>query len=173
MNISELKNYLKDKSVQELSDEIITLFKQIEDVQDFYEIKLSTSSEVIEKYKKMIEKKIMPSSNFSDPGLHLGEAKKIISEFKKITTNKTDIADIMLFYVETGVKLTNTFGDIDEKFYESMEGMYEKTLKYIFKHNIEKIFYNRCMYIVENTSHIGWGFHDNLSDNFNDYFKDI
>ncbi len=36
--------------------------------------------------------------------------------------------ELMLSYVEQGVKFTNTYGDIDERFYSSMATMYEKVI---------------------------------------------
>jgi hypothetical protein len=169
-NITELKKYLKNKSADELTEEILTLFKSISPVQDYYKNKLGSSVEVLEKYKKEIEKKIFPSTNFKDPGLHLKDAKKAVTEFKKIAGNNHDIADIMLFYVETGVELTNNFGDIDMPFYNSMAGMYEKAVMFIFKHCLSDDFEARCRAIVRNTSGIGWGFHDELNEVFISYY---
>ncbi|MFC5591244.1 hypothetical protein ACFPRA_20385 [Sporosarcina soli] len=36
--------------------------------------------------------------------------------------------ELMLYSVEQGVKFTNTYGDIDERFYSSMATMYEKVI---------------------------------------------
>lgn len=170
ITVTELKNHLKSKSTDQLTNEIIDLFKNINQVKNYYNNRLSSSNEVLEKYKKIIEKKIMPSKNFSNDGLHLAEAKKVISEFKKLTKNPFDIVDIMLFYVETGVILTKTYGDIDENFYNSMANMYKKTLEFINKNNLKEEFKTRCLLIVENTSGIGWGFHDDLSELFHEFF---
>ena len=70
----------------------------------------------------------------------------------------------MLFYVEQGVKFTNAYGDIDEPFYNSMESMYAKALELITKYDLKDVFYPRCRRIVDDTSGIGWGFHDTLGD---------
>jgi hypothetical protein len=110
-----------------------------------------------------------PTRGFGKARLKI--AKKAISEYKKV--GKTDVGsiDIMLFYVEQGVKFTLAYGDIDEPFYISMESMYEKAIEEIIKYGLKDIFQKRCRQIVENTSGIGWGFHDALSDMYEDAFN--
>ncbi len=77
----------------------------------------------------------------------------------------------MLFYVEQGVKFTNAYGDIDEPFYNSMEGMYGKAVEWIVKYEMQYVFEERCMRIVEDASGIGWGFYDTLSDIYSGAFN--
>jgi Family of unknown function (DUF6155) len=77
----------------------------------------------------------------------------------------------MLFYVEQGVKFTNAYGDIDESFYNSMESMYEKAVEWIIKYEIQDVFKERCMRIVKDTSSVGWGFYDALSDIYSGAFN--
>ena len=50
----------------------------------------------------------------------------------------------MLYYVEMGVQFTNAYGDIDEAFYNSMESMYERAVKYIAQHGMCGHFEERC-----------------------------
>jgi hypothetical protein len=80
--------------------------------------------------------------------------------------------DLMLFYVEQGVKFTNAYGDINEGFYNSMEGMYEKTIELILKYEQKSIFEDRCEKIVDDASGIGWGFSDVLLDMYNAAFRE-
>ena len=76
----------------------------------------------------------------------------------------------MLFYVETGVKFTNDFGDINEGFYSSLESTYVAALKLMEKENLLERFADRASKGVSDTSEIGWGFHDYLCDvHFNFY----
>src|SRR5690625_7650460 len=60
--------------------------------------------------------------------MRLAKAKKAISDFKKLTDDSGKVLDLMLFYVENGTEFTLTYGDIDERFYGSMESMYEKVV---------------------------------------------
>lgn len=77
-------------------------------------------------------KKKVKNESFLDKGdgrLCLNEAKKAITDFKKLTGDEFKTAELMLYYVELGVEYTNSFGDIYESFYSSMETMYEKVLQ--------------------------------------------
>ena len=78
----------------------------------------------------------------------------------------------MLSYVEAGIECTNEFGDIDEGFYSSMEGMYEDALDYMDKEDLIDKFKDRLWDAVENTTKIGWCFHDTLSDLYDTYVGD-
>ena len=77
----------------------------------------------------------------------------------------------MLYYVERGVEFTNQYGDIDESFYNSMEGMYLAAAGWIVKHSLQSAFRERCEEVVQNTRNIGWGFHDTLGDIFGEHFE--
>lgn len=44
------------------------------------------------------------------------EGKKALSDFQKLEPAAELIADLLLVYVETGVRFTNEYGDIDEAF---------------------------------------------------------
>lgn len=171
ITLSHLKKHLKSCSQEELVNEISELFRRFPIVKQYYQIKLYPESEerVITKYKKAIEDEFLPSKGF-DKGMHKN-AKKAISEYKKVSQTPLGLVDIMLFYVEQGVKFTNACGDIDEIFYISMEGMYEKAVAFISKHGFKDVFQERCQRIVEDTSDIGWGFHDTLSEIYEEAFR--
>ena len=98
-------------------------------------------------------------------------AKKAITEFKKLSNDKNSIAELMIFYVETGVRYTDCYGDIDEPFYMSMESMYERTLKYIVSNDLIDKFNDRCLKIVNDTTNVGWGFHDQLCEIYYGYVE--
>ena len=89
-------------------------------------------------------------------------AKKSITEFKKLSQDKIQLAELMVFYVEMGVKFTNCYGDIDESFYLNMESMYDQVVKFIISARLEDMFNQRCLEIVNDTAGMGWGFHDQL-----------
>ena len=100
----------------------------------------------------------------------LKDGKQAISDFKKLGPSADFLADIMLFYVETGVKFTNDFGDIDEGFYSSMEKTYVAALTLMKKENLLDKFADRAVKVVSDTSGIGWGFHDYLVQVWVDFY---
>ncbi len=79
----------------------------------------------------------------------------------------------MIYYVEQGVICTNNYGDIDENFYGSLESMYEDAVVLLSRLNSYELieqFRPRLRKIVRDTSGIGWGFHDQLSDIYYNQF---
>ncbi len=103
--------------------------------------------------------------------LRLKDARKVISDFKKLEPDPESLADVMLYYVECGVQFTNDFGDIDEPFYNSIAGMFSNTAKFIQENGLSEIFVTRAKKVVEDTNGIGWGFHDELADIYYNYFE--
>lgn len=73
----------------------------------------------------------------------------------------------MLYYVEVGIEFTNTYGDINEAFYNSVAAMYEEVVSAINKQDDSENYNNfkdRLKAVVEDTNGMGWGFHDDLGD---------
>lgn len=73
----------------------------------------------------------------------------------------------MLYYVEMGIEFTNTYGDINEAFYNSGEAMYESVVSAINKQDDSEIYNNfkdRLKAVVDDTDGMGWSFHDELND---------
>ncbi len=81
------------------------------------------------------------------------------------------MADLLLYFVENGVKLTNQYGDIDENFYTSLENTYSNALNLIAKNGLLEKFQNRANRIITETENIGWGFHDYLEDIYYQYYE--
>jgi hypothetical protein len=166
MKINDLKRNLKDLSKEELIKEIVELFKKNSFVKDYYILKydIENKSSVLDKHKDIIENEFFPKRGYGKTRLSV--ARKSITEFKKLSQDKNQLADLMIFYVEMGVKFTNYYGDIDEPFYLSMESMYDKAVTFIISAKLEDIFNQRCLKIVKDTTGMGWGFHDQLSETY-------
>lgn len=164
MKINDLKKNLKELTKEELIKSIVDLYKKNGFVKDYYSSKYTGSSNlsVLIKYKNVIENEFFPARG--DGRGRLAVAKKAITEFKKLSDDKNSIAELMVFYVETGVKYTVCYGDIDEPFYLSMESMYERAMKYIVSSDLTSEFKDRCLKIVTDTTGMGWGFHDQLCE---------
>ena len=171
MKLGILKGYLQQVSTEQLADDIVELFTKFEPVRDYYQTKLfpEDNAHVIEKYKAIIKNEFFPARGFGKARLSV--AKKAISDYKKIYRTKAALADLMLFYVEQGIEFTKAYGDIDEPFYNSMESMFKKAVEFIVENEMQEAFERRCRQIVSDTSEMGWGFHDELSDIYEEHFE--
>ena len=114
--------------------------------------------------------KFLPKHGFGDARLSV--ARKAVMDFKKLNGLNIHLVDLAIYYVETGVKFTNMYGDINEPFYNSMESMFAQAMKWMKQLNVESQFQQRAAKICHDTDNIGWGFHDGLCEIYSDYFDD-
>lgn len=171
INLTILKKYFKDCSKQDLEKDITEIFQKYPAIKEYYQTKLlpQADAEIIARYKKIIENEFFPPRGYGKAKLSV--AQKAIADYKKICRFPENLIDIMLFYVEQGVKFTNAYGDINEAFYSSMESMFAKTVELICKQDLKDSFQLRCEKILGDTYDIGWGFYDKLSEIYNDAFE--
>ena len=80
-------------------------------------------------YKARIRHEFFPARGFG--AARLSVARKAIANYRKLSPPPASLADLMLFYVETGVQYTNTYGDINATFYRSMETMFQRAARLI------------------------------------------
>jgi hypothetical protein len=133
----------------------------------------ATPAEMAEPYRKVIRQVFNPDRGH--PSLQLGMARKALNDFKKVCADPLAVIDFMLYYVEQGVVCTNTYGDIDEPFYISLASVYrsaaDRTAKTKNSDVIEQ-FRPRFLAIVWDTDNIGWGFHDELAEIYEEFLPD-
>ena len=169
MSTANLKKFLNTLSKEELIKHIIELDKKFKPVQEYYQLFLTNDIEaVVRKYKLVIENEFFPQRG--EPKMRFSVARNAILEAKKLGLPPEDMADLMLFYVETGVAFTIAYGDIDEPFYNSMESMYIQVLKFMSIEGLLGHFQIRAEAIVDRTADTGWGFHDTLGDFYGSYY---
>ncbi|WNS42029.1 hypothetical protein [Paenibacillus sp. MMS20-IR301] len=75
----------------------------------------------------------------------------------------------MIFTVECGVDFTLSYGDIDEKFYDTISSIYDQALKYIVGNQLEDKYIDRCNELMQSSQDIGWGFGDEMLELYGDY----
>jgi len=162
---TQIKKSLHGASTAELITLITDIAKNCPQAKEFLTVKLSSSenaTEILEKYKQKVEHEFFPKRGFGR--LNLREAKKAISDFKKICPDKSLGIDIMLFYVENCVEFTNSYGDINESFYNSAASMFDAVVKEL--NSSDKVVYDiytrRINSIIERAID-GWGFNDELT----------
>ena len=116
--------------------------------------------DVLEKYRRKIVEQFYPARG--EGKLKLGEARKAIRDFRKATGNLPGTAELLMTYVENGVKFTHEYGDIDERFYSSVESALNE-LAALLQGEARELypkFRDRLAGVEQMTDGIGWGFHD-------------
>jgi len=171
IKITDLKKYLLTKTDKELREEIVELFKINDKVKEFYYLKVKPDEEEIlmNKYREVIQNEFFPKRGIGR--LRYSILKKAISDFKKISRNPVYLAELMMTYVENGVIFTDTYGDIDEKFYNNIAQMYQKAIDYILENNLQDVFEKRCRDVMVMGSDIGWGLGDFMQEYYYENFE--
>lgn len=172
LSVTELKNILKQQGQESLIELILDCYKTNPQVKEYITAKYAgqeTMEQIFEAYKYKVHNVFFPRS--MNAQLKIGEARKAVSDFKKICSDEKLVIDLMLYYVEMGVEFTNAYGDISESFYNSVESMYQSVIEAINKHKNPLIFNmlsKRLKAVVDDTDGIGWGLHDSLNDMYHD-----
>ena len=99
------------------------------------------------------------------------EAKKIISEYRKSTSDLRGTLDLMLTYLERGHQFTNDFGDIDEPFYDALINMLERFAVELRRSPAKYELYEQFrvrLIAMRRTSDIGWGYGDFIQETVDD-----
>ena len=170
LTMAQLKKQLKDFSQDELIYLICQLYKSSSEAADFINVEIGSPEyviELLEEAKKKVRKEFFPTRGFGR--LSLSSAKEAISSFGKICSDVSMVIDLELYYVECGVEFTNTYGDINESFYSSMERMYWVVIEKLNKSDdmhLYETFADRLSAVIEETEGIGWGFYDGLCDSY-------
>lgn len=115
-------------------------------------------------YRRKIVDQFFPARGFGK--LKLSVARKAIRDYGKATGNIFGIAELMMIYVENGAQFTCQYGDIDERFYSSVESVLEEFAELLRAkdRSLYPKFKSRLEKIEQLTENIGWGFHDYISE---------
>ena len=170
LTLPQIRKELKNKPAAELVDIICELCKASKEASDRVNLILGNDSfidEELTEAKARVRNQFLPKRGYG--GLSLSTAKAEITAFKKICSDPEKLIDLQMYYVECGIEFTNTYGDINASFYNSMGSMYETVIKSLIGTGdiqLIKKFMPRLEKAVTDTYGIGWGFHDDLYDSF-------
>ena len=168
-SVSELKLRLAKKSKDELLKEVLSLYKKIPAVKDYYSALIGDPMEVLEQYKSNITKEFI-SSGKSLPKARFSVARKSLNDFKKICSDPILIAELIFHYAFCLTDFNSEFGPDVEEFYIKAETLFQQSLELAKQHNALDIFKYRAENLVREACD-GWGFKDSLSDIYSEYYE--
>jgi len=124
----------------------------------------ASGGEALEKYRIKIVKQFFPARGVGK--LKLGEARKAIRDYRKATSNLSGTVELLMTYVENGASFTHEYGDIDERFYSSVESVLDELASLLRgeARGLYPQFRNRLALVKQMTDGMGWGFHDFITD---------
>ena len=143
------------------------LYETAAENRDFIHVRSKTGDsggEVLEKYRSKIVEQFFPARGFGK--LKLGEARKAIRDYSKATGNLPGTAELLMTYVENGTRFTHEYGDIDERFYSSVESAMTELAALLRgeARGLYPQFSDRLARVEQMADGIGWGFHDFVAD---------
>ena len=168
LTITALKKRLRECSQEELIDLVQRLYGAVPEASDFINVEYDDggyADDLLQKAKKQVRHEFFPDRGFGR--CSLSKAKDVIRSFGHVCKDPALYLDLRLYYVECGIEFTNAYGDIDERFYSSMEGMYcdvVDTLNRLGDEALTSRFRDRLKAAVDDSENIGWGFYDGLYD---------
>ena len=170
---SDIKEIICDMDHNDLVKLLRDLYQLSKTNKEFLHARFSIGNHPLKPYKKIIEECMYPDVMHDKP-IRISHAKRAISEYSKAAGNVIGEAELMIFFVECGNRFTLDLGDIDEVFYDSLTLMYDKAIGKILTLNDEERerFRKRLKQIMDSSSGIGWGNHDELCDLYYDAFAD-
>ncbi len=169
MGLREVKTELNKLEKADLIKHITELYKKFKPVKEYFDFYVNPNEkELLKQYKEKVTEGFFPKRGYQ---LKLSISRKAINDFKKLGISAESLADLLLHFVENGVEFTNEYGDIDEKFYTSIENTFSQALDLIDKNGLSDNFKQRAYKIVTDTEGIGWGFHDYLEDLYYQHYE--
>ena len=169
----DIRSVLTKASHRDLLSLVGELYALRTENKNFLNARFVRDDNTLAPYKEIIAQYVSPAEPWKHP-VKLSLARKAISDYRKAIGDPEGLAELMLFYAECGVNFTREFGDIDEPFYSSVEGVFSDGLKTLNRcePNIIAKLLPRFVNAVQATDGMGWGFHDAFVDALESYFPD-
>jgi len=161
---------LDHKRLVELAGDLYRLSKEN---RTFFHARFGVGEDPLDPYKKIIRECMYPNVDCGKP-IQIAEAKGAIRSYVKAVPDPFGEAELMTFFVECGNSFTVEYGDIDEDFYDAMNLMYKRAIKKVLSLPAEQRgqFRERLKEIMTSSSGIGWGYHDELRNDFYEAFPE-
>jgi hypothetical protein len=164
---SSVRPHLSTWDKAALLDLVKDLYETAEENRDFIQARCQadeSGGDTMEKYRSKIVEQFFPARG--EGKLKLGEARKTIRDYRKATGNIPGTAELLMTYVESGARFTHDYGDIDERFYCSVESALDE-LAALLRGEARSLypqFKDRLAKVEQMADGIGWGFHDSVAD---------
>ena len=125
----------------------------------------------LESFRKRVIEPFYPERG--EAKLKLGEARKAIREYRKATGHIPGTIELLLAYSEAGAEFTNDFGDINDRFYDSLCSALDEMADLVKREGEEAwaSVSGRMEKLAASTDGLGWGYGDHVGGVFEDLRK--
>ncbi len=161
-----IKRHLKDWDTAQLTALVKDLYDSSSANRTFLEARTQATTSggaALEIYRTRIVEQFFPKRGFGK--LKLAEARKAVREYKKATGNAEGTIELLLTYLENGNEFTCRYGDIDERFYDSLCSVMDELVEMLKSEGpvaYAKVS-DRLDHVATKASGIGWGYGDHIN----------
>ena len=169
----DVKRSVRKLEVSQLVELIKDLYQLSDENKNFLRARFQAGSATLRKYKKIISESLYPDIFEDDDDFDYEKANKTIEAYAKATNDNRGTADLMIYFVEFGNKITLDYGDINERFYNELVEMYREAIKSVRKlpKSKQAAFRKRLKKIMNSADGIGWGYYDDLCHFYYETFE--
>jgi hypothetical protein len=169
----DVKTRIRSRSGRELLGLIRDLYKQSAECRSFLNARLLTDAEGHPSEATRASFRVRFRAAFFGRGrspsfdLRLADARRAIREYRGATRDLQGTLDLMLAYLEAGTEFTNTYGDIDGPFYDSLMSMMDgvdRLLRRPEGRGWHAHFRRRLLGLSTATRGIAWGYGDHVRE---------
>lgn len=171
MSKAALKKHLQSFSKEEVIESVLELYDNLKPVKEYFEYYLNPNEkEMFLKYKEIIVNEFYPKGKYANPKTRFSVAKKAIADFRGLKPSPEMVGDLMVTLAEMACNFTYDYGDMSEQYYNSAYTNFKNALIYLQKNNLLDNFKLRCIDCVKYASPCGYGFADEISELFYEYY---
>jgi hypothetical protein len=169
-----VKSVVAGLDKKQLVELVRDLYRLSKHNQTFLAARFSLGEDPLAPYKRTIRDCMYPDV-MKDKPVQIAKAKRAISDYSKAVGDPVGEAELMTLFVECGNSFTVEYGDIDEDFYNALNLMYRRTIEKVLSlaESQQSVFVERLREIMESSSGIGWGYHDELCHDFYEAFPGV
>lgn len=172
MGYSKVKKELNKLTKEQIINVVGELYQKQSSVREYFEFFLNfDQGKLLEKYKKNIDNAFY--TRMGNPKLDLKAAKTAVSDFSKLGVPAEYLAELYFYFVEIGTKFTHTFGDIDDKFYRTLENAFYEGLQILENEGLLNKFKERIETLEINAQGLGWWFSDTMTSIFMEFYGEM
>jgi len=161
-----IKELLASKNQTELLHLIHDLYQLNPDNKKFIQTRFADQNDkqsLLESYRKIIIQEFFPDKGLEK--LRIPVAKKAISSYETASGDISGTIDLMMTYIEQIMRFLKEYGDIDEKYLDSMGSVFENLKKKAVASpaSIEHAhIHDRLNSLKNSTTHFGYGVHGEI-----------
>lgn len=153
MALNGLKKELNKMGESEIIKLISDLYKKVPEAKNYLDIfATGETKELVEKYKKQIEKYIYPNGRNMD--LRETEARKIIRTVRKMKITELNV-ELELHYVNCCLEIIEDFGYWDENYYIALEKMFDNAINGISELGMQDKYNDKIILLSSKASKYG------------------